>query len=647
MFIFLGLILGVLLTVMLGGSLRRVTDVRFRRSWLVFAAVAVQLGLFSPLGTPVPPLLFEVVYLGTHALLVAFALSNLRLLSLLPISIGMAMNTIAIAANGGRMPMSDEAAAAAGITADETANVSARADRLTFLGDVFALPSGMPFANVFSVGDLLIVVGAAAFVAAASFGPSSEAAVRMSAFAEPLREPTYRRLVVGSLVSRVGDWLTLAALIGWIYGETGSTTHVAGLLLARLAPPILGGGLAAMLVDRLPKTELLTAVELLRALTVGGALYGILGGHLAVVFAALAVSGLLAAVSSALVPAIVPSLLPRERLAAANAGIGVAQDVALAVGALLAGVVLSTTDVIVALNVDVVTFGVAAFLYAGIAIRLPAAATRRPPRGESGFAAGVRYVVRQPRILAVIGAFGVATIATGLANATLPSFLGDLGLGTSAYGFGLAALGVGLILGQAMIGVVRIGETGVRWMPCALALMGAVFIALAHTEHALTALLLLVLIGFVDGTTDVLFDTIIQREADERYLGRVFALGSVFFTTTMTGALAAAPLADAIAAPSEIFVAAGVFVVAASGVAALGFARRGAAAGRTRESAFDPFALRYLELAGIDLAAEGLAERRPLEPEGAEIIELAERLRGVDDFPEFPRVAAGGATHRG
>ena len=33
--------------------------------------------------------------------------------------------------------------------------------RLWFLGDVFAVPASWPFANVFSIGDVLIAVGAA------------------------------------------------------------------------------------------------------------------------------------------------------------------------------------------------------------------------------------------------------------------------------------------------------------------------------------------------------------------------------------------------------------------------------------------------------------------------------------------------------
>ena len=36
--------------------------------------------------------------------------------------------------------------------------------RLLFLGDVFAVPKWVPFANVFSIGDLLLVLGGIALV---------------------------------------------------------------------------------------------------------------------------------------------------------------------------------------------------------------------------------------------------------------------------------------------------------------------------------------------------------------------------------------------------------------------------------------------------------------------------------------------------
>jgi predicted MFS family arabinose efflux permease len=571
MFILGGIVLGVVLAVMLGGRPGRVTQVRFRHAWLVVVAILVQLGVAADPAGALMPEQQHLVHLVSYGLLLLFAAANLALRPLIPVSVGLILNTIAIAANGGVMPVSGEALAAAGIAAGPEANVGARGGELLFLGDVFALPAELPWANVFSIGDLLIALGGAGFIVVHSFEGRLAGAVRARRLVEPLKERAFRRLAVGALVSRVGDWLTLAALIGWVYKETDSTAAVAALMLVRLAPPILGGGLAAVLVDRFAKNRLLVAVEALRALALAGAAFGVLSGTLWAVFAALAASGLLAALSTATVPALVPFILDERKLAAGNAGLGVGQDVALALGALGAGVVLTTASIGIALAVDAATFLLAAALY----LRLPRGLVgpAQEEEDDSGALAGVRYVARRPILVTIIVSFGVATVATGLTNATLPSLLDELGLGPSAYGFGLAALGAGLVAGQAVTGGIRMDASAVQWMRSALALMAVALVGLAYTDHGLTALLFLAFVGFLDGTTDVVFDTVVQRVADPRYLGRVFGLGSAFFTTTMMVSLASAPLVHRIGAPGRVILIAAVFVFGAAVVAAIGTAR--------------------------------------------------------------------------
>ena len=77
-----------------------------------------------------------------------------------------ALNLAAIAANNGTMPASPWAWHTAGypvlVDRFENSNVVAGA-RLWWLGDVFAIPKGWPFANVFSVGDVIIVIAIAYF----------------------------------------------------------------------------------------------------------------------------------------------------------------------------------------------------------------------------------------------------------------------------------------------------------------------------------------------------------------------------------------------------------------------------------------------------------------------------------------------------
>jgi hypothetical protein len=248
----------------------------------------------------------------------------------------------------------------------------------------------------------------------------------------------------------------------------------------------------------------------------------------------------------------------------------------MAIGALGAGIALSASSAVVALGVDLVTFAAAAALFWTIRVR-PQPTDREPT--EAGMRAGLRYLLGRRPLLVVVAAFGAATLATGLTNATLPRFLdGELGLGPGAYGFGLSALAWGLAVGQGVVGFTRVGATGGRWIGAALLVMAGLFFTLASTTHAPTAILLLGLIGVVDGTTDVLFDTIIQRESDPGYYGRVFGFAAAFITTTMMGAVAAAPLLNSIGRPHSVILFGALFLLAASAVALAGSRRAPGAA---------------------------------------------------------------------
>lgn len=154
--------LGVLV-VARGGSLGRLQDVRLHAPYLVVVGLAIQLVVVSLLPASVPPLVARAVHLESYVLVVAFLLHNRHLPGLGTIGLGTAANAIAIAANGGVMPASPAALRFAGRATTSAGFANSTAvphPHLAFLGDVFALPAGVPLANVFSVGDVLLVVGA-------------------------------------------------------------------------------------------------------------------------------------------------------------------------------------------------------------------------------------------------------------------------------------------------------------------------------------------------------------------------------------------------------------------------------------------------------------------------------------------------------
>lgn len=151
------LILSVPLT---GGALGRMAELRFTAPWLVLASLAVQI-LITVVVPGAPHVLLAALHIVSYLLAAAFLWANRAVPGLLVIAAGGMMNFAAIAANGGVMPASPGALEVAGIVADgEFANsTSVEGARLAFLGDVFAIPADWPLANVFSVGDVVLLVG--------------------------------------------------------------------------------------------------------------------------------------------------------------------------------------------------------------------------------------------------------------------------------------------------------------------------------------------------------------------------------------------------------------------------------------------------------------------------------------------------------
>ena len=163
MFLLYAVLVGLVVGVLVGGRLAGLATLQFRWAWLAIGGFLAQIVLFSApvtdrVGDAGPPL----YVLSTGAVLVA-VIRNIAVPGLPLVVLGAASNLAAIVTNGGYMPASTSAMAAAGRVQATSYSNSAfiEAPVLAPLTDVFALPQWLPFHNVFSVGDVLIGVGVA------------------------------------------------------------------------------------------------------------------------------------------------------------------------------------------------------------------------------------------------------------------------------------------------------------------------------------------------------------------------------------------------------------------------------------------------------------------------------------------------------
>lgn len=169
MFVALIITTSVLIALARGGRLTNVTHIPLRFLSLLFVPLLLQAIAFSPIGEvrilelPLAQLLYS-ASLGLTALALWL---NRHLPGVVWIALGLLLNFVVISLNGGFMPVAPRArefAALPPLTGRDK-NIVPMTDStlLPWLADILPLPAFVPFANVFSAGDLLIVIGAVIF----------------------------------------------------------------------------------------------------------------------------------------------------------------------------------------------------------------------------------------------------------------------------------------------------------------------------------------------------------------------------------------------------------------------------------------------------------------------------------------------------
>lgn len=165
MFIVYAIPIGIVVGLLLGGKVDRLADLRLRWAPLALLGLVVQVLLFSdPISAAVGDGAPAIYVASTAAVLIA-VLRDVAIPGMALIAIGAGSNLVAIGANGGYMPADPMAlASVVELTPGYSNSVVVADPALRPLTDIFALPAAIPFANVFSVGDVLIGIGVAATI---------------------------------------------------------------------------------------------------------------------------------------------------------------------------------------------------------------------------------------------------------------------------------------------------------------------------------------------------------------------------------------------------------------------------------------------------------------------------------------------------
>ena len=401
-------------------------------------------------------------------------------------------------------------------------------------------------------------------------GPAGAGSLRLLGANRP-----FRLLWTARTVSFAGDSLGLVALMLHVAETTGQALAVALLLLAGDFVPALFGPLAGTLADRVDRRRVMVGCELVQS-----ALVVVIALWLPSLPLLLVLVGLRAAAAQVFQPAsraAVPAVVPGRDLERANAAVGLGTNGGEALGPLLAAVALPVLGVRGVLLVDAATFLVSAALL-GFLPAMPGAGPGRERRASflADARTGLRYLWGQPLVRAVALGYVAIVACNGIDDVALVFLATDtLGGGDGAVGLLLAAVGIGLLAGYALLGRARGGVpmTALLLAGFAVSSAGNLLTGLAWAVAAAFAVQAVRGLGIA--AMDVAATTLVQRNVPQHLLGRVF--GTLYGGIGVAAAFAyllGGLLLDR-TTPRVAFIAAGSAGLVATTVTALALRRSG------------------------------------------------------------------------
>lgn len=146
-----------------GGSLGKLATLGIKGGWAIALALILQVVIISVIPKQMLGWPGQALELASYSLAVVFLAKNRRVPWLWLVGLGGLCNLVAIGANAGVMPASPVALRAAGRARHPGQFMNSTIlshPHLAFLGDNFSIPRTLPLANVFSVGDVLLAIGA-------------------------------------------------------------------------------------------------------------------------------------------------------------------------------------------------------------------------------------------------------------------------------------------------------------------------------------------------------------------------------------------------------------------------------------------------------------------------------------------------------
>ena len=396
---------------------------------------------------------------------------------------------------------------------------------------------------------------------AAEAAPTPPVSAVSMTFREVLGLTVMRRVWYAQIVSLLGDFLALFAVISVVtYRMHGTPQQVTGVQIAYMLPLAILGPLSGVFVDRWPLKPTLVTSDLIRAGFVLALFVATSFWQIYIVLAALS------CVSSFFAPAqsvTIRSHVPPHGLISANALMQMAMMGIRVIGPSAAGLLVGYFGPNVCYAVDFVSFIASAALIGTVTIIRPPSPPRVTAESTNSkvhailhdMGEGARFIVHHAAISFVVMAMAAGMFVMGCFGPLIAVYVRDW-LHATALVFGIvsAMVGIGMMLGMPVVRRVSGTFSNATLVLAGLAGIGLGALILGALPWVAFSMLGCFTLGFAFAGVIVPAQTLIQRETPHALLGRISStMMSMIFFAQLVGLMLSGILANALGVRAVFF----------------------------------------------------------------------------------------------
>ena len=393
-----------------------------------------------------------------------------------------------------------------------------------------------------------------------------------------LRQRNFALLWTAGLISLIGDWAFYAAMPIFILDRTGSAFQSGLVWTVIVLPGIFIGPFAGVYVDRLDRRRIMLWGNVAQAAAASVLL--LVGDSRGVwpAMAVLLVQASLYAIYSPAESALLPTLVGDEHLATANSLNSLNDNIARVGGPLIGAVLYAWLGIQGIAFGNMVSFAASAVLVSMVAVT---ATSRSRQRIETS---GIEHesVLRSLRIgtgivwhnrmlRAVFIIIGLVGLADGPLTAMLAPFIRQT-LDRSAADFGtfLSFRGAAGIVGGFVIAHTAHRFRNDRLLVACLFVLGVEIAAFAIIQDYVITIILMMLAGPAIIGQNAMITTLLQRNSEDEYRGRIFSLVGAFWGLVVLFSTVLGSAATVILSPAEVVFGSGaLYLLAGTGAVLL------------------------------------------------------------------------------